>query len=465
MTDFAPVSGGLSAFDRALLRGARDAGRPQFGVESGFEEGDGAGVGPRRALEDGVDDAVGDAGELADLSFTATIHRFPQVGGEPARDVEVGDAGVLARPRLRLVAGEKATGARHGASVEAGGDESVGLESTSGATSRDDGNYRRSGGGEKSVADVITDYASSRIPADQWAEIGPFVKACIADMTFESPIAARAALVALARHVHWCSLSGSLPLERDVLLRREVIAHSIAEGMREWPKRTRSTYRSRLFAISEALLSPHLRAPLVPSIGAFDAQAPYSDRQVTLLRFWAANQSTEHRRVQASLVLAFGLGAGLAAREMAAVRSADVDIDDAGVVVRVRGDRAREVPVRAEWEESIAVMAKSAMRPEQWLLIPNRQKEYARNLLSNFVSKTTDRPFDIRAARLRATWLVEHLRSGVPLRALTLAAGVDSPEALLKYVQYLPEVDHLEARRSLRALSVDMGRTWRGASR
>ena len=42
---------------------------------------------------------------------------------------------------------------------------------------------------------------------------------------------------------------------------------------------------------------------------------------------------------------------------------------------------------------------------------------------------------------MRATWIVTHLTAGSPVKALVEAAGVDSLEALTRYLRFVPDAD------------------------
>lgn len=312
------------------------------------------------------------------------------------------------------------------------------------------------------MSTTITDYNAAAIPAEHWSEFEDFVRAAVSDFGPKTPTQARRLLTILARHVHWCWQGGAYPLDRNVILRREVIAESVEKGMAHFAKRTRAAYRSHLFALSDALLAVPHRPAFVPPIGATSAQSPYTPREIALLRAWASGQSTNYRRVNATLLLALGLGAGLSSREMCGLRAGDVTVDDDGVLLDVTvGTRPRVVPVMAAWEEPLAAFARATLRSDQWLLMPNRQQEYKRSAVSDFMATTNDRPFPINTHRLRSTWIVHHLAIGTPVLLLARAAGTASPQALGRYLEHVPDVDPALARRHLRAAARDADVMWK----
>ena len=290
-----------------------------------------------------------------------------------------------------------------------------------------------------------------KIPAEQWAAIEEFVRAAVTDFCPPQAREAGYFLTLLTRHVHWCWTQG-YPLDREVIFRREVISESIAKGMAERTNKTQATIRSRLFRMSEQLMAGPHRPVRVPTIPIGPAQAPYSQREVTLLRTWAGNLNTDYRRVNMTVILALGLGAGLKAHEMSAVTCGDITVDDEGVLVHVRaGTSPRTVPVLEQWEETLAVVADAAIRPEQWLMLPKRRLAQSSNMLPNFTLDLPNRPVSVRAQRLRATWIVGHLSAGTPAGLLAQAAGMDSASALGPYIAHVPNLDPVAGRRMLRA--------------
>lgn len=276
------------------------------------------------------------------------------------------------------------------------------------------------------------------------------MRAAVADCNAKTPYEARRLIGPFARLTHWAWQVACLPLERDVVCRREVIAEFIEKGCEGFAVASKGTYRARLHSMSDVLLSAPLRAHRPPPIGRGNVIAPYTPGEVTLLRHWALGQATQHRRVNAHVLLALGLGAGLSAAETMAVQAQHVLIDDLGAQIEVQGDRARLVPVLAEWEQPLIDLAGSAMRPEMWLFSPGRQSASPKNLISHFIRRSNDAPVHIHSQRLRSTWLVDHLAAGTPTPVLMRAAGLESLEPLSRYLPFVPEIDSTEARRLLR---------------
>lgn len=296
------------------------------------------------------------------------------------------------------------------------------------------------------------DFYDPTIPPAHWEVIEGFVRAAVTDSDVGTRYVARKRLGVTSRLTHWAWTVG-YPLDRQVIFRREVIAEFVSKGCADLATASRGTYRSTLFAMSDVLLVGAHRHPRVPAVGKGASSRPYTVAEVALLSSWARHQRTDNRRVNATILLALGLGAGLPSADIGPLNAGDVTVDDQGVLLDVRGERPRQVPMLAEWEEPVAELALASLHKDQWLFVPRRRNATNRSLISNFLGDTTDRPMTINSQRLRATWIVTHLTAGTPVALLARAAGLESLEGLSRFVQYVPDVDVAAARRRLRSAS------------
>ncbi|NEN05313.1 hypothetical protein G3T36_05460 [Diaminobutyricibacter tongyongensis] len=135
------------------------------------------------------------------------------------------------------------------------------------------------------------------------------------------------------------------------------------------------------------------------------------------------------------LLLALGLGAGLSAQEVAIIRAEDVTPTEGAVLVRVREGRVRTVPVLRRWEKTITRRA-AALEATEHLLRPGRDGT-GKNLISNFVARSANAAVHAQTQRMRSTWLVAQMSACTPLPELVEAAGVDSLEALTRYLRFV----------------------------
>ncbi|WP_193510188.1 hypothetical protein [Cryobacterium sp. BB736] len=172
---------------------------------------------------------------------------------------------------------------------------------------------------------------------------------------------------------------------------------------------------------------------------------PYSPEEIADLRSWAATQSTELRRRDAWTMLALGLGAGLATRELLELQSTDVMIgpDRSTAQVIVWRDRTRAVPLLTAWVPTLLrTVAESP--PGGWLFRPGRQKAMP-GQVTDFLTRSRS-PLDVRPSRMRATWLNHHLNEGTPADEILRISGLKNFAALDRL---LPMTDrHSDAKNS-----------------
>ncbi|MFF2276790.1 hypothetical protein [Agromyces sp. NPDC058126] len=153
------------------------------------------------------------------------------------------------------------------------------------------------------------------------------------------------------------------------------------------------------------------------------------------------------QRPDARLILALGLGAGLSAAEIGEVRETDIVVEVAGASVRVRTGRVRTVPVRRVWEAEL--LRAAVPGSEEYLIKPGRAG-VPKNFISNLVARGNLKYAGPNTQRMRATWLLHHMNQGTPLLALLDASGLDSLEALTRYVRFLDPIASDQRDRMLR---------------
>lgn len=290
------------------------------------------------------------------------------------------------------------------------------------------------------MATHIAEY-TPELPPEDWAAIHEFVRAAVADCMGRIPYAPRVLLRVCSRHVRWCWRAAGLPLERGVVFHPEVVGEFIDHGCPDWSRPTAANARSLLLRMSGELMPPGSQPVRLPPMWAAHPLHPYTATEVSALRSWAAGQITQTRLVQCHVLLALGFGAGLSAVEVADLRTGHLHVDADGVLVEVVGRRARFVPVLAEWESVLIDLADAAMRPDLYVFGGPRRKTSHKNTVTNFVRATNTGRVYPRLQRMRVTWIVGHLAAGSPVKALMQAAGVDSLDALNRYLRFVPDAD------------------------
>lgn len=233
-------------------------------------------------------------------------------------------------------------------------------------------------------------------------------------------------LAAVQHHVRWAHVVSGLPLERDFLFRRDVIAVAV----QQLPMRSDASLgrrRAILLRVAEAL---GVTERAMPPLYGSEPSAPYTAHDIADLRLWAAVQQ-ESRRTSAGVLLALGIGAGLTSSELCAVTSNNISED--GAWVAVPGSRARTVQVGEEWRDALI----AARHDEGGAVFQPGVRWYA-NKISDFVRSTRGDQLRPKPQRMRSTWLVQQMQSGIPVQDLLFAAGVKSLDALARFERFLP---------------------------
>lgn len=290
----------------------------------------------------------------------------------------------------------------------------------------------------------------AKIPPAQWDAIKNFVKDAVADSDPNGVIASRNVHVHCAKFVHWAWNEAGLPLDREAIFRPAVIDNFIEFGFPGETASTLSTYRGSLYRMAERLQrGPDRIMPRRRISRGNHTSAPYDSAELAQLELWATHQKTDYRTFNATLVLCVTLGAGLRASEVLAATTEDVVVDEVGVCLRVRGERQRVVPVLDEWSAALRHVAENKPDDAAYLLSPRRQRNVNPGLLSAFIEDCGTYGLRPNPQRLRCTWIVRHLNSGIHAATLARIAGLADAGGLTKYWQFAHEPDPGAARELL----------------
>jgi hypothetical protein len=177
-----------------------------------------------------------------------------------------------------------------------------------------------------------------------WDAIGTFVTDAVTETASASGRPERSLYPAAVAFVLWCWQSRGTPLERHRIFRRATVEEFIHLAMTKFTRGSRATHRSTLWLMVETLNPAEMTRSHRP-IPRSAPTKPYTPQEVAALHSWATSQGTERRRRDAIALLALGLGAGLATREILGVRLADLDVHTDGMRVIVWEGRPRLVPI------------------------------------------------------------------------------------------------------------------------
>ena len=292
---------------------------------------------------------------------------------------------------------------------------------------------------------ILDNYTPRIIEPEVWDEIGAFVRDAALTAAPQSAYSAHRLAAVLTSFVAWtCHLRG-MPQDAAVVFRRSTIQRYI-EHQRTTGALTEGTlrnYRAMLYRVQEVLV-PNPALPPSPALNKRSTVDPYSEAEVRLIRWWTTGQNTGLKIRKAMALSSLCLGAGLRAKEVIDLTAADIQVDDAGVLIHTAG---REVPLLAEWEQTLLHVLQPLAPSDLVFGSPTRKS--TRNALSDFVGNTSG-SIKPRSDRMRATWLVTQLRSRTDIRALMRAAGITKFENLISYIEFIPELDNVAYRQALR---------------
>jgi integrase len=208
----------------------------------------------------------------------------------------------------------------------------------------------------------------------------------------------------------------------------------------------RRTLRTNLRFIGRRVV-PHLYPADMP-LPRERARAPYSPAEIGGFLALADAQPTVERRMRAAGLVCLGAGAGLIRSDLRDVRGTDVACRSGGVIVQVRGGRARVVPVLAQYHGRLLAAARFAGSA----LICGGADPGRRNITNPLITALDGGRGLPRldTSRLRATWLAGCAE--LPgLATFMHAAGISCSQRLGDLVAGLEPADEAAAVRLLGA--------------
>ena len=187
----------------------------------------------------------------------------------------------------------------------------------------------------------------------------------------------------------------------------------------------RRTLRTNLRFIGRRVV-PHLYPADLP-LPRERSKKPYSPAEISGFLALADAQPTRERRMRAAGLICLGAGAGLIRGDLRDIRGTDISCRSGGVLVQVRGPRARTVPVLARYQDRLLAAAESAGST----LICGGTETSRRNITTPLV-----RALDgggglprLDTSRLRATWLAD-CGDALGLATFMRAAGISRSQRL-----------------------------------
>lgn len=280
---------------------------------------------------------------------------------------------------------------------------------------------------------IIADYTPNSVTAEVWSETADFTRQAVTDLDLRPDTASRdklrTTLGVVARLAAWVYVQYGAVTRETVFHHNIIMDYFESNAAKHLTKRAAGAQRSLLFRIG-AELNPEWSREVTWGMTYEPALEPYSDSDIERFFAWARSQPTKKREAGCILLLALTLGAGLRAGEVARLRGHDIVIDQQGVIVRPHGYRGaahRNVPVHVAFQQYVIDAYNELPSADDYLFRPGRSSEET-TLVSSYIRRVTresDKHYpDTR--RLRNTWIVRMITSGVPTDVICGAAGLNN---------------------------------------
>ena len=208
----------------------------------------------------------------------------------------------------------------------------------------------------------------------------------------------------------------------------------------------RRTLRTNLRFIGRRVV-PHLYPADLP-LPRGRAKVPYSAAEIGGFLALADAQPTAERRMRAAGLICLGAGAGLIRGDLRDARGTDVACRSGGVLVQVRGPRARTVPVLSRYQGRL--LAAAALAGDRLICGgTGAGRRNVTNPLTAALGGGSGLP-RLDTSRLRATWLAG-CGELLGLATFMQAAGISCSQRLGDLVAGLEPAGETEAVRLLGA--------------
>lgn len=200
---------------------------------------------------------------------------------------------------------------------------------------------------------------------------------------------------------------------------------------------TRTSIHNRLVAAARRVLHAQGRANEVSGFvpeegsgtGKSKPRAPYSNDEVASIVDWATSRGTARARVDATAIMALGLGAGLDREEMMGVEYTDLEVRRGLVFVRIPPGRnveyERDIPLTEPWGTMLIEAVAPFENGSNPVLLPGYAARTGKSVASFIADSKRLLGGGLAPvpSRLRATWIAEHARNKVPPAALYRLSG------------------------------------------
>jgi hypothetical protein len=164
------------------------------------------------------------------------------------------------------------------------------------------------------VSAAIAKFTPKSLPDEVWSRIGSFVTDSVEQATPHTVTTAMTLMTIVTQRVVWTDRLG-LPLEVDVVFHPGTIDRFAVEDCAHLAAGTQQKHRTWLRDVGH-VLCPDLYPPRQLALPRSDPLEPYSTRDMANLIARSRGLPSDRYRHNSSVLLAFGLGAGLTGQEL-----------------------------------------------------------------------------------------------------------------------------------------------------
>lgn len=283
--------------------------------------------------------------------------------------------------------------------------------------------------------EMLERYRPNGVTDTVWEQVRPVVTEVLTKSCLTGDVSFQKHLGVVASYVTWVATQ-----HRSMAIKEAFTFDAIDQyymtGLTGMSKRTCNDYRSRLHNIAKKV-NTGVNAPsgLVTPIGHMSVRPGYTAVEEATLRRIALRQRSPRIRTQLCAIVGFGAGAGLDSADLRNLHRHHIDVTDNGILVNVTGPKARQVVVRATYEELVLV-AIEGLTPKQVVVGTGKSEKnpVARVIVRADLFDDTP-PIDV--SRLRSTWISWLMTCRVPLGLILQAAGLRSARTLTDLLPHL----------------------------
>lgn len=275
-----------------------------------------------------------------------------------------------------------------------------------------------------------------RVSPAQWDAVRDFTLATAVALRPDTYDSTRRLMSMSARFHAWLWATSSIELTVDRVYTQNNIDLYLQNQLGRRSNEHKWGIARQLVANGHALTAAQLKGLPAPDLRL---RAPFAPADLASMHSWANSLTTLKKRQNAWGLLGLACGAGLRAEEIVDVTVGHIELANGRMFVDVPGSNARRVPVRHAWAR-VLLRSIEGRAPEDAVFRGPHIEEYRPRIIQTFL---TDHPARVRPtpSRLRASWLIHHIDSGVPVQVLKELGGFGTYHTLFRYLELARPVD------------------------